>query len=146
MDTERDNLPPAMPNEMIPILLSMLDNVIPKAIYNFFIEGLNKRLGSDCRDFACVADTAALKFMSVQDVMAIPEQDGWIYTGLPHDGMAFVCSAYSAAVYKAAGMFDDLEINATEFTPRDVYLLDFFDTKFVRPQICIDADPNLPYC
>jgi hypothetical protein len=32
-------------------------------------------------------------------------------------------------MYKAAGLFGDLEINATEFTPRDVYALDFFDTK-----------------
>jgi len=60
--------------------------------------------------------------------------------------MAFVCSAYSASVYKAAGMFDDYIVQATEFTPRDVYMLDFFDKEFKRPQICIDADPNLPYC
>ncbi len=60
--------------------------------------------------------------------------------------MAFVCSAYVASVYKAAGLFDDLAINAVEFTPRDVYMLDFFDKNFVRPQACIDADPNLPYC
>jgi len=84
--------------------------------------------------------------MSIQDVIAIPEQDGWIYTGLPNDGQAFVCSAYSAAVYKAAGMYDDFEVNATEFTPRDVYMLDFFDANYARPQQCIDADPNLPYC
>jgi len=84
--------------------------------------------------------------MTLQDVIAIPEQDGWLYTGLPHDGMAFVCSAYSASVYKAAGIFGKHEINATEFTPRDVYLLDIFDKEFVRPQACIDADPNLPYC
>jgi hypothetical protein len=133
MDTARDNLPPDMPNEMVPIILSMVEHVLPKTIYNFFVEGLNKRLGSECRDLPCIASEAALKMMSIQDVMAIPEQDGWIYTGLPNDGMAFVCSAYSAAVYKAAGMFDDYEINATEFTPRDVYLMDFFDKEFVRP-------------
>jgi hypothetical protein len=49
-------------------------------------------------------------------------------------------------LYKAAGLFDDLEINATEFTPRDVYSLDFFDLNYQRPQACIDADPDLPYC
>jgi hypothetical protein len=60
--------------------------------------------------------------------------------------MAFVCSAYSASVYKAAGMFDDYDVNATEFTPRDVYMLDFFDKNYYRPQQCVDADPNIPYC
>ena len=43
-------------------------------------------------------------------------------------------------------MFDDFEINATEFTPKDVYMLDFFDKDFKRPQSCVEADPNLPYC
>jgi len=122
-----------MPTEMVPIVLSMVENIIPGAIYNLFIEGLNKRLNSDCADLPCIANTAALSMMSIQDVMAIPEQDGWIYTGLPNDGMAFVCSAYSASVYKAAGLFDNYTINATEFTPRDVYLMDFFDKEFVRP-------------
>jgi len=60
--------------------------------------------------------------MSVEDVMAMPELDGWEYTGLePRDGLAYVCSCYVAAMYKAAGLFDDLDVNATEFVPKDVY-------------------------
>lgn len=135
-----------MANEFAPIMFDMLEGVIPGAVYNFFVEGLNKRLNVDCRDVTCIATEAAYQGMSIQDVMAIPEQDGWLYTGLPVDGMAFVCSAYSASVYKAAGMFDDYDVNATEFTPRDVYNLNFFNTTKLRPQACIDADPNLPYC
>lgn len=49
-------------------------------------------------------------------------------------------------MYKAAGLFDDMEINSTEFAPKDVYTLNFFDLDFERPQACIDADPDLPYC
>lgn len=89
---------------------------------------------------------AAKQNMDIQDVIAIPEKDGWVYHGLPNDGRAYVCSAYSASVYKAAGMFNDFEMNATEFTPRDVYLMDFFDTEYERPPQCVKADPNLPYC
>ena len=48
-------------------------------------------------------------------------------------------------MYKAAGILVE-PVNATEFTPRDNYMLDIFDTSFKRPQVCIDADPNLPYC
>lgn len=135
MDTPRDNLPPALPNELLPIVLSMIENVKPGVVNDFFLQGLNKRLDNPgCLDLACIATVAAGQDMSIQDVIAIPEQDGWIYTGLPNDGMAFVCSAYSASVYKAAGMFDNYEINATEFTPRDVYMLDFFDKNYTRPQ------------
>ena len=49
-------------------------------------------------------------------------------------------------MYKAAGLFGDLEINTTEFGPQDVYSLNFFDENFERPQQCVDADPNIPYC
>ena len=146
IDTVRDNLPPVLPNEFSPIMFAMLEKIIPGAVYNLYIEGLNKRLNSDCHNMPCIAEVAANQGLSVQDVMAIPEQDGWLYTGLPHDGMAFVCSAYSASIYKAAGMFDDMDIQATEFTPRDVYNLNFFNTTKLRPQACVDADPNLPYC
>jgi len=147
MDTQRDNLPPAMANELLPVVLQLVSEIAPKAIENLFVQALDKRLGNvGCWDLACIATHAAFQGMSIQDVIAIPEQDGWLYTGLPNDGQAFVCSAYSAAVYKAAGMYDDFEVNATEFTPRDVYMLDFFDANYTRPQQCIDADPNLPYC
>lgn len=84
--------------------------------------------------------------MSLSDVIAIVEQDEWQYTGLqPRDGAAYVCSAYTAAMYKAAGILVD-PVNGTEFSPRDNYMLDIFDKNFARPQACVDADPNLPYC
>jgi len=78
----------------------------------------------------------------MDNVGSIVEVDGWEYS----DGVSMVCSAYVAAMYKAAGLFDDMEINAVEFTPRDVYTLNFFDLDYQRPQACIDADPDLPYC
>jgi len=79
--------------------------------------------------------------------MAEVELDGWEYTGYePRDGRSWVCSAYVAAFYKAAGLFDDMVINSTEFGPADVYELNFFDGDYKRPQACIDADPLLPYC
>jgi len=64
---------------------------------------------------AGIAAAAAEKGMSIPDVMAMPEQDGWIYTGEePRDGLSYVCSAYVASMWKAAGLFGDDYINATE--------------------------------
>ena len=57
-----------------------------------------------------------------------------------------VCSVLVTALYKAAGLFDDLEINATEFHPLDAYSLNFYDTERERPPQCVEADPELPYC
>lgn len=61
--------------------------------------------------------------MTLYELFNIPEQDGWIYS----DGPSYVCSAFVAGVYKAAGLFDGFTVQATEFTPRDVYQLNFFN-------------------
>jgi hypothetical protein len=67
--------------------------------------------------------------MTLEDVIAMPEIDGWIYEGMqPRDGRAYVCSAYVAALYSAAGLFGPYHINGTEFTPKDVYTLNFFNS------------------
>lgn len=79
--------------------------------------------------------------------MAQVEVEGWIYSGMePRDGRSYVCSAYVAAVYQAAGIFGAGKINGPEFTPRDVYTMDIFDKNFTRPAVCESADPNQPYC
>jgi hypothetical protein len=44
------------------------------------------------------------------------------------------------------GLFGDMEINATEFTPRDVYQIKFFDQTTPLDESCRTNDPGLPYC
>lgn len=147
LDTSIDNLPPLVPNEGLPIVLSMLNRIIPEKIQVLFLSAMNKRLGTEGLTFEQVAALAAERDMEVQDLMAQPEQDGWMYTGEePRDGLSFVCSSYVSSFYKVAGLYDGHFINATEQTPRDLYMLDVFEKNFKRPQACVDADPNLSYC
>jgi hypothetical protein len=88
---------------------------------------------------------AARRNLSLEDVMAMVEVEGWIYEGItPRDGPAYVCSSYVAGLYQAAGLLTN--INGPEFTPRDIYTLDVFDKNYTRPQACIEADPNAAYC
>lgn len=146
INTPNDNLPPLLAKELVPIVFQLVSKVIPGAVETFFTQALNKRLGATGLDIPGVAAAAAEQGMTISELMAVPEQDEWEYTGIePRDGQAMVCSAFTAAMYKAAGMFDG-EVNATEFTPRDNYMLDFFDKEFERPAACVSADPNLPYC
>ena len=49
--------------------------------------------------------------MSVGQLFAMVEKDEWVYS----DGHSLVCSSFVVAIYKAAGVLDDLEINATEY-------------------------------
>jgi len=38
------------------------------------------------------------------------------------------------------------KINGPEFTPRDIYTLDIFDKNYQKPEACVKADPDQPYC
>ena len=128
-------------------MFSIVEKIAPTTAYNFFTEALNKRLGVDGKNIGEIAQIAAGKQMSVSDVMAMVEQDGWIYTGEePRDGLSMVCSSFVTAVWKAGGIFGDLELNATEFGPGDVYQLAIFESNPTLPEQCTAADPDLPYC
>jgi hypothetical protein len=45
-------------------------------------------------------------------------------------------------MYKAAGLFDNLDIQGTEFTPKDVYTLNFFDKNYKKSEACEKANPG----
>lgn len=146
IDTPYSNWPPLIPRYLLPILMSFIETVRPEFTDKLFGEGLNKRLGTTGKSISQLAGIAAEQGLNLQEVMAMVEEDGWIYNGLNPASEAFVCSAFVTGVYKAAGIFGDLVINATEFTPGNVVEMKIFDTETPRPQACIDADPNLKMC
>lgn len=134
VDTANDDWPPLLAREWVPVMFKLIEEIKPTLAYNFFSEALNKRLGVDGKNIAEIAEIAAGKNMSVEDVMAMTEIDGWEYTGLePRDGRNWVCSAYVAAMYKAAGLFGDMEVQSTEFATMDIYIMNLFDTETARP-------------
>lgn len=85
---------------------------------------------------------AAKRGHTMNEVFAMVEQDEWVYS----DGYSMVCSSFVVAMYKASGMLGDLNIQATEFGPKDLTMMNVFKPSYDRPQACIDADPDLPYC
>lgn len=82
VDTPNDNWPPLLPREFVPILYKLVEEIDPKLAYNMFSQALNKRLGVDGKNISEIAELAAERNMSITDVMAMPEQDGWIYSGV----------------------------------------------------------------
>jgi hypothetical protein len=110
---------------------------------NFHLFGENRKL-----NISEIAAEGAKRGLNMSEIMAITEQDGWKYEGQYHDGESYVCSSYVAALWKAAGLFGDDEINAVEWSPKDVYQVKFFDSdnKNKRPQACKDADPDGEFC
>lgn len=68
----------------------------------------------------------------------MPELDSYLYDGKP----SMICSNMVARMWKAGGLFSGLEINTNEFTPFNVYEINFFDREWIPPKHCQRADPN----
>lgn len=147
IDTAEDNWPPLLPVNFVPIMFNIVQMIAADVVYDFFSQALNKRLGTTGLNIQGLVDAAYQQNMKLDEVMAMTEKDGWRYDGDGYDNsLSYVCSAYVTAIFKAGGLFGDMDINATEFATRDVYILNFWDTTTPLPEECTAADPTLPYC
>ena len=141
LDT-RKNLPSFMDFEIFLPMFAIWNKVNNASFDKMLCQALNHRMGTKGLNYYEVVALAAEKGIAFEDLVGIVEKQGWEYD----DGENYVCSAFCTGFYKAGGLFPGMEINATEFGPKDVYQLEIFDQAPTRPQICIDADPNGHYC
>lgn len=141
-DTPDQSLPPITDVEFLYVVFALLENFIPDGIKSIVGEAMNKRLKTQNMNLYEVAVIAADKNLTIGQLFSIVEDDEWVYS----DGISRVCSSFVASIYKAGGLFGDYHINAAEFTPRDVYQMNFFDKNFTVPEKCKKATPGLPYC
>lgn len=85
-------------------------------------EAYNKRLNTtDLSISECLTETGK-RGMRMIDVLSMVEKDGWKYK----TGEQYVCSCFVAGIYKAAKVLD-IEMQAVEFTPKDIYQVDLFN-------------------
>lgn len=84
--------------------------------------------------------------MSLQELLAIPEKDEWRYD--TNGGReTFTPASFVIQALKKLKVLDRFHIDASEFTVKDVYELDIFDTQYQIPDQCLEADHTLPgYC
>lgn len=131
-----------IPEQNFLLLLSLIEKFSRDTSHVNMGAALNMRLGTYNLTMSQITIEAAKRNMTFEQLMAVPERDEWRYD----TGDNIICSPLVILMYKAGGLFDGVEVNAKEFQPRDIYLLDLFDKEFDRPQICKDIDPDLPYC
>ena len=141
IDTVNENFPPILQAELFPIAFRLVEKVVPSAIKAVYGLPLNKRLGTTDLEIPELVAECAKRNLTINEVMTWVEQDAWEYP----DGYSMVCSSFVAAAYKRAGILDE-SIQATEMAPRDVTQLSLFDKNWTRPDACVKADPDLPYC
>lgn len=146
VDTPENNWPKILPKDLVGVAFSVIEKFDKNVTDLFFSEALNFHLGTKNLDIPGLAAEAAKTGRNISDIMAVVEKDGWEYTGEYHDGLSYVCSTYVAALWKAGGLFDGYKINAAEWSPKDVYQVDFFNKEYKRPQQCVDADPKGGFC
>lgn len=142
LDTADHNYPPLLSPEFLGPVMAIIEKIIPSASTSVYTEALNMRLGTKNLSIPEVALEAYNRNLTIPDLYAMVEKDGWQYS----DGVSYVCSSFVVAMYKAAGLFDGLDINAVEFTPKDLYQLDFFDPNPPVPEVCKKVDPANPFC
>jgi len=154
VDTPNSNfpcLPPHYPGseclteELLQVISGVIDIGSPSTATLMYNEALNFRINATMNTTAEIYQYAwEQKSLSFGELIVIPEQDDWVYS----DGKNMVCDVFVCSMWKAAGLFGDLvdEFQCSELTPFDVYRLNFFDTSGNRPQQCVDADPDLPFC
>ena len=143
IDTPEHNFPRQLSPQFVEVFLRMLEEVLPPLMRSFFDEALNIRLQTQSLKIDELVIEAAKRNLTLSQVMAMPEQDEWVYS----DGKSFTCSGLLSHLYRESGVLSHLYFQATELTPRDLYSLQIFDTVGKdRPSACIEADPDIPYC
>ncbi|GAB2230571.1 hypothetical protein Droror1_Dr00014844 [Drosera rotundifolia] len=146
IDTIDKNYPPPLDAHLVASVMTVWNHIQPSYAANLWNEALNKRLGTEGLELPDILVETEKRGMSFDQLLTIPEQDGWVYS----DGKSTSCVAFILEMYKEAGLFDPIasSIEVTEFTIKDAYILNFFETDSSRlPSWCNAADVvQLPYC
>ena len=104
---------------------------------------MNNRLGTKGLKFSDLLYEIQRRGKNLNDILRIPEKDGWIYNGQQD----YVCSALAIKMLEEGGLFAGLTINSHEFTPRDVFMVQLYNSDPSKlPANCQINDPGTPFC
>jgi len=81
VDTPEDNFPPILPYDILPIVFSVLEHILPNVTDIFYTQALNHRLGTTGLNISEIQYEASKRGLNMSEVEAMVEVDGWKYTG-----------------------------------------------------------------
>ena len=123
LDVPNKNVPYFFHLFTLSALIDIYQLIRPQDVKILFLDAMNMRLGTNANNIGEVWEELYRRNMTFDELVTMVEKEGWQYS----NGLNYVCSAFVTSVFRRAGLFGDLEINSTEFTPKDLYQLDFFD-------------------
>lgn len=146
VDTPSGNLPYPATWELLEVVFGVVsgfDSAIAKKMWEY---AFNFHIGTQGLNTPQVALHAWKQLgMTMGEVMAVPEQDDWVYP----DGPSMVCDVYACEIFKAGGVFGPLaqDIQCTEFNNKDLYSLALFNaTYWEHVPACRDNSPTTDTC
>jgi len=142
IDTNDTSYPPIVQAELFAPVFSLVEHISPAAAQQVFTLAVNKRTGTENLTIPELAEVIYGMGVTWADIYAMPEQDEWTYP----DGKSLVCSSFVIALWKNGGLFPNVTIQATEFTPKDLYQMMYLDPSPQIPPGCQELDPVNPYC
>lgn len=123
VDTPHHSLPDVLDVNFVSIVFSLIETFIPSAIDTIVGEAWNKRLGTENLRIPEMYEEVYKQDTTIEDVMAIVEQEDWVYS----DGPNYVCSCYVFTILKASGVFGDIQFQSQEQSPKDLYSMNIWD-------------------
>ncbi|KAL0489021.1 kelch-like protein [Acrasis kona] len=148
IDTIDKNYPTPMTFNILSSALSMFEKMSPSWIDLLFVRGAVLRLSRyynrnvECNTMECLFVHMDAVNTTLAQLVTLPELDSFRYP--PKDRRPMVCSVFAMNMLRHGGVLDDVDFNASEFTPKDIYQLDIWDTESERPKQC-QVD-NFKYC
>jgi hypothetical protein len=138
IDTEENNYPEDLTHQFITNSAGLLAryNLTKSELDIFITEPINQRLSIilnkevDYTFEEIIQTTIELNF-PISKLLTLPENDNWSYS----NGKSLVCNTFVTEMYKSVGIFKEINnnIEATEFTPRDSYMLKIFNSEWNLP-------------
>ncbi|KAK2962834.1 hypothetical protein BLNAU_2269 [Blattamonas nauphoetae] len=159
IDTAAESLPTFLSPPSVDLLAVLVEKWKGEFVKSLFVEGISKRfeetqtkrcldagIQCSCSSYSECLTQANRLGINLWDIIAIPEDDNWLY----ENGESLVCASVVLRMLRAGGLFSEISLNTNEFSPRDVTMLNIFDSNEISTrfaEICGDEkDTERGYC
>ena len=123
---------------MLYVILNFLENKLDLSVYKIFGQGLNKRLNTNYKKIKKIMVHMLNRNIRFNELLTVAESDKWNYTNNNKTGKSFVCDVFVLNYLREAGLFNNLLLELSEFTPKDLYQLKIFNNSWTKNHNCLD--------